>query len=246
LILTVSISSQDLRARLLRRVPDQPGWVETRGLLLLDRSEIWESDGGYVVRDPKFQLIALIGRRRLSTLARVLGQSLEPSTLITAIGDFDYVAEELPEFEGGKARIGVLPPGYVFSSGPEKEGRIRRVSSSDRGRFGGLPLRLQREVGERLGESPMMAAFVEGKPVSFCYAHRETETLWDVSIETLEQFQRRGLAMRCFNGLASWMAKERRKLPVWGAMEDNMASILLAEKLGFMWVTELAVFEEAR
>jgi RimJ/RimL family protein N-acetyltransferase len=219
--------------------------VETRALLLLDRSEIWEDDGGCVVRDPDLQLIALIGRPRLSLVARVSRRSSEPSTVIAPMGNFDYVAEGPAEFQDGKARVGVLPPGYVFSSSLEEEDCMRRVSRSDRDRFSGLPLRLQREVGDRLGECPMMAAFVEGKPVSFCYAHHETETLWDVSIETLEEFQRRGLATRCFHGLASRMAKKRGKLPVWGAMEDNLASIRLAEKLGFVWVTDLAVFEKS-
>jgi GNAT superfamily N-acetyltransferase len=240
----MGISSQDLRSRLLKQVPDRPGWVGTRALLLLDRSEIWESEGGYVVRDPKLQLIGLIGRPRLALVSEVSKQSSEPCTVIAPMEDFDYVAAGLSGFQGGKARVGVLPAGYVLSSNPEKEGCIRMVSRSDRDRFSGLPLRLQREVGDRLGESPMMAAFVEGKPVSFCYAHRETETLWDVSIETLEEFRRRGLATRCFHGLASRMADEHRKLPVWGAMEDNLASIHLAEKLGFVWVTDLAVFEQ--
>ncbi len=41
--------------------------------------------------------------------------------------------------------------------------------------------------------SPIAAAFADERPVSFCYSGWETETHWDVSIDTLDGYRRRGL-----------------------------------------------------
>ena len=80
---------------------------------------------------------------------------------------------------------------------------------------------------------PMAVALADGRPVSVCYAAFTTETLWDVSVETAEPYRRRGLAAACFRALAAHMG-ERGKLPTWGAMLDNPASLGLAAKLGFV------------
>ena len=61
----------------------------------------------------------------------------------------------------------------------------------------GLPpgLRAELEIASR--RSPVAASFVGGHPVSFCNAAAQTESLWDVSIDTLEEFRTRGHAARC-------------------------------------------------
>ena len=80
--------------------------------------------------------------------------------------------------------------------------------------------------------------------MSFCYAASETETLWDVSIDTLEPWRGRGLARACCELLISHMARHG-KSPVWGAVEGNFASMKMAERLGFRPVDTLTVFEPA-
>jgi RimJ/RimL family protein N-acetyltransferase len=77
--------------------------------------------------------------------------------------------------------------------------------------------------------------------VSFCYVAWETETLWDVSIDTLPSYRGRGLAVPAVFYLVALM-KEKRKQAVWGAEESNLASMRLAAKLGFAPVDRLAVF----
>jgi GNAT superfamily N-acetyltransferase len=72
----------------------------------------------------------------------------------------------------------------------------------------------------------------------------QTVSLWDISIDTLEPYRRRGHAARC----ASWMVDEMRrrdKEPVWAAEETNPPSMRLAARLGFVPVDELVLFRPA-
>ena len=69
-----------------------------------------------------------------------------------------------------------------------------------------------------------------------------TETLWDVGIDTLEGHRRKGHARACYLALASHLAAQGFS-PVWGAYEDNEASLAMAESLGFIPVDEFWVIE---
>jgi len=81
----------------------------------------------------------------------------------------------------------------------------------------------------------------EERPVAFCYAAVQTETLWDVAVDTLAEHRRRGLAAACFTALARHM-NDRGLSPVWGSLDDNVASMKLARKLGFVPVARLTSF----
>jgi predicted GNAT family acetyltransferase len=85
---------------------------------------------------------------------------------------------------------------------------------------------------------------VRDAPVSFCYVAAETESLWDVSIDTLAGHRRRGYAALCAAYLIEHMC-EKGKRPVWGAVESNAPSLGLAAKLGFVPVDRVFVFEPA-
>jgi predicted GNAT family acetyltransferase len=87
----------------------------------------------------------------------------------------------------------------------------------------------------------MAAVWADGRPVSFCYPVWQTETLWDVSIETLDGYRRRGLGARAARTLIRHMRRSGRS-PVWGALDTNAASRALAARLGFLETGGLAVF----
>ncbi|HZY45561.1 MAG TPA: GNAT family N-acetyltransferase, partial [Anaerolineae bacterium] len=90
--------------------------------------------------------------------------------------------------------------------------------------------------------SLIAATFVDKQPVSFCYVASETESLWDISIDTLSGSRRKGYAALCVAHMIRHM-QAQGKQPVWQAVEENPASWRLAQKLGFVPVDELALFE---
>ena len=87
----------------------------------------------------------------------------------------------------------------------------------------------------------MCAAWQDGLPVAFCYPVVQTETLWDVSIDTLEGYRHRGLGTRAARRMITRLL-EFGKWPVWGALESNQASRALAARLGFIEADRLTVF----
>ena len=89
--------------------------------------------------------------------------------------------------------------------------------------------------------SPIATGLDGARPVSFCYAASQTESLWDIAIDTLEEYRNFGHAARCVAYMVEYMCR-RGKTPVWGAEEWNRASLGLAAKLGFVPVDELVVF----
>ena len=64
----------------------------------------------------------------------------------------------------------------------------------------------------------------DGRAVAFCYPVLQTETLWDVSVDTLEGFRGRG-ACRARGARDDAVHAGPDKAPVWGALETNAASL---------------------
>jgi RimJ/RimL family protein N-acetyltransferase len=95
-----------------------------------------------------------------------------------------------------------------------------------------LPAELLADLESGANHSPIAATWVDGAPVSFCYAGTVTESIWDVALETLEPHRRRGYATSCATFMIHLMRDGGRE-PAWGALETNRASRRLADKLGF-------------
>ncbi|MCC7206401.1 MAG: GNAT family N-acetyltransferase [Anaerolineae bacterium] len=103
---------------------------------------------------------------------------------------------------------------------------------------------LREELLHVVAYSPLAALFIEDRPVSFCYAASQTESWWDVSIDTLAPHRRHGYADLCFAYLARHM-QTLGKAVVWQSLESNPASWQLALKLGLKLIDELACFRRA-
>ena len=82
-------------------------------------------------------------------------------------------------------------------------------------------------------EHRLVAASLAGEnAASFCCVGPETESLWGVGVITVEGHRREGHAAACSSFLICQM-DVREKRAVWGAVEENVASLQLAEKLAY-------------
>ncbi len=233
-------------SKLAARLPDQPRWVETRGMLLSGRCGLVGQPGpgpaDFLVRGTDFGLFCVAGCPDLSPLAPALDRHGGRAALCLPEAA-ERVAESLPGWTGAPAVIHTHPdPESVTEPGSAAGGSVSILSPRDAGSLGHVPEALRAEIVTALGFAHVAAAFDLGVPVSFCYAASETETLWDISIDTLEPWRGRGLARACCEFLIAHMIRHG-KSPVWGAVEENAASMKMAERLGFVPVDELAVFE---
>lgn len=87
--------------------------------------------------------------------------------------------------------------------------------------------------------SPIAASFVDNTPVAFCHAGAVTETWWDIAIDTVSEHRQKGHAARA----AAFMIGQMSQRPVWQSDVKNPPSWRLAEKLGFVAVDEVEMFE---
>jgi GNAT superfamily N-acetyltransferase len=201
-------------------MPDPPKEYARLAALLPDVPRFVETRGMLV--EGRCEVLGLEWKPRPSFVTRA-AEALPGWEALPVVAHLLGESERLPEAPEGAVR---------FLSGPEEIGR--------------LPPGLRAELERALrGGTPVAAAFVGGAPVSFCYAGWETEGLWDVSIDTLDRYRRRGYAAWC----AAYAIRHMRilgKQPAWHALESNTASMELAARLGFVPVDRFFLFEPAR
>lgn len=229
---------------MVRSLPDIPRWVETRSMLLRGSCEISgleeEEEPRFVVRDPEDVLISVVGRPGRDAIEEAVAREWEGDVVIAPPENGPHVAAALPGWRAVRATLHLLTDTDRLPRVPA--GSVRLLGSSDS--LDGLPPDLRSELRIAAGRSPIAVSLEDSRPVSFCYAAAQTESLWDISIDTLEEFRRRGHAARCVAFMVEHMGKEGLR-PVWGAEEWNRASLGLAARLGFVPVDKLLVFQPA-
>lgn len=248
-------------ARLAALLPDVPRFVETRGMLLGGDCEILglEEDAAgpsFVVRDGEEDLVCVVGYPAREAVAEAVAPIGNAGAVIAMPENVSRVAQAVPGREPQPAILHLLrPPRHLAGGLAERlpvateDEPVRLLSGPEELSLlpSGLRAELRAELERALRrDTPTVAAFVGVVPVSFCYVAAETEGLWDVSIDTLEEHRRQGHAARC----AAYMIRHMRdmvgKEPVWGAVESNAPSVGLAAKLGFVPVDRVFVFEPTR
>jgi GNAT superfamily N-acetyltransferase len=231
--------------RLLSAVPDRPKWVELRAMLLSGGCEIYGLEDGerlsFVARHAEMELVSVYGRPARDVIRHVISLAPSPEALLCLPDDRRHVAEALPEWRSELAIIYRLANSESLPEVPA--GAVRLLSSSEIEAMGHAPAELKEELIDAMEFSPVAATCVEELPVSFCYGGSQTESLWDISIDTLAEYRNRGYAALCVAFLIEYF-RRRDLAPVWGALESNVPSMRLAAKLGFTPVDKLVVFEE--
>jgi len=232
-------------ADLASALPDRPRWVETRGMLRSGRCEVvgapGPGPGDFLLRGTDFGLFCVAGEPDLEPLAESLAR-LGGRAVLCAPEAAGRVAAVVPaRWKPARVIVHALEGGDVPSGAPAESSAVM-LSPRDAAALGHVPEALREEIETALGYTHVAAVLDEGLPVSFAYASYETETLWDLSIDTLEGHRGRGFARLCCEFLIAHMSRHGKE-PVWGAVEENAASRRLAARLGFAPVDELAVFE---
>jgi len=226
--------------KLASTLPDNQLWLDTRGSLLSRPCELFGlTKESFVIRRFDTPLICVIGKPAISAIQEAVSKSVAEVEVLTYRESVAHVGSALSDWQEEAAII------HEFSNPPDiKEkitGQVRWANENEL-------LWLEDEFPELAKEllaaspfSPIAAFFVENKPVSFCWSTCESESLWDVSIETLPGYQRKGFAECCARFMIQHMFKNGKQ-PSWGALKSNTASLNLAKKLGFVRVAELYLF----
>ena len=226
--------------KLAATLPDNQLLLDTRGSLLSRPCELFGlTRESFVIRRYDTPLICVIGKPAISAIQEAVSKSVQEVEVLTYRESVVHVGSALSDWQEEAAII------HEFSNRLDIIEKLdRRVRLANENGLSGLKdefPELAKELLEAAPFSPIAAFFVGNKPVSFCYSTCESEFFWDVSIETLPNYQRKGFAEWCARFMIRHMFK-KDKQPSWGALKSNTASLNLAKKLGSVPVGELLLF----
>lgn len=241
---------EDRKTELLTHLEDLPALVEVRGLLRRGRTSLVPSEeraeSGFVLA-PDHDLAVAFGAPE-PALAEPLGAAAHRAGVEPGRLRLRAAPQVLEEWLAGGAVATGEPPSVVevLSWAGTTEGLSTQAARHETRLVeegsevaGDLPPRWRREL-EALEVWPAAAvALAGGMPVALAYAFVETETLWDVSVETEAPFRREGFGA-CAAAALTLERAEAGRWPVWSVASTNRASIALAQRLGFVPATRWA------
>ena len=237
-------AESELLIRLARALPDVARFVETRSMLLSGRGEVyWLEDSSslsFVARNLETGLISIIGKPPGDVIAKVVESGGKEGAVLAFEDNLELAQAALPGKRFERAILHHLERPDYLPKVPER--MVRFLTRVEVETLVEVPTELRDELLVESRHTRIAATVIDDKPVSFCYAGAVTESFWDVSIDTLEPYRKRGYAALAFAFLVVWFTRQG-KAPVWGAVESNQASRNLAARLGFNPVDELFVYE---
>lgn len=212
-------------------LPDEPRWVEAHGMAAAGDSWQQPCGGGIAIGHDRAALIVIAGDVGDGDPASALASAHPAHTILVAD---DAIAARL-RGDGrvvGRAILHTLPDPERL---PDDTGAIELPRDQA---LTHLPRPLAAELAH--ARSPVWTVFLDGLPVTFAYAPWQSARWFDVSVDTLASARQLGLATRCAAAMIRHHRADGRE-PVWGADEDNRASLALAHRLGFVACDELWV-----
>lgn len=219
---------------LLAEVPDEPVHIDFRGLLL-EGPELFGTASGALALRADGRLLAVFKRPQVPVLEAALRAARDDAEIVAPAGARRWLGRAL-EAEGERAFLHRIGKGGLRGAKALPEA----VLLDERAELTHLPDLLREEIETARRDRPVAAVLEDGRPVALCHPTLLTERYWDVSIETLPGHRRGGRATAAFLRLEEEMRGSGRQ-PVWGAVESNVASLRLAETLGFERVGEIAL-----
>jgi hypothetical protein len=196
-------------------LPDEPRWVEAHGIAADPTS--WRRDGA-------------VGSERAKLAVIVSPRAADPVALQRELPGYTILTGTEPPVPHGKAILHTLPDPDAL---PDLEGAVLLGDAP----LDGVPPELAEELA---AAERVWAAWVDGAPVAFAYAPWRSPRLFDVSVDVLPSARQLGLGTL----VAAAMIRDERaagREPVWGADEDNTASLRLAARLGFVAMDQIFV-----
>lgn len=236
--MTLDARHEELAAAL----PDLPRWVGPRGLLLERRGELLTGPegtrgAGYVVLERDGREAFAVHRPTAALAAALLARD-EVASLFVPLDNAEPWRAPLAGWREESAIVHIHP---APASLPAPRHATRLLTLADVEDFARLPPELAADLTRALGRGPVAGAFEADRAVSFAHAAYRTESWFDLSIDTLDEHRRQGLATSAAAFLIRHMLQSGRR-PVWGALDADTASLAMARKYGFRAVDRLSAF----
>lgn len=218
-------------------LPDVPRWIEAHGIAADPDGWRRELGGGFAVGSERARLIVVAGDAGAAEVA-ALARELPHHTLLVPIERGDLAAATGRRVV--RALLHTLPGDGRTALDGDAADTAGAVTLPADASLAHLPAGLAEELEAARPHRTIWTAFLDGVPVSFAYAPWRSARWFDVSVDTLPEA--RGLGLGRLVAVAMIRGEQALgRAPVWGADEDNAASLRLAHGLGFVQVDELWV-----
>lgn len=207
-------------------LPDEPRWVEAHGIAADPAHWRTALGDGFAVGHDEAKLVVIAGNADRAAAAE-LARKYPQHTIL-----FDK-SEWAPAFGRpcGRAILHTLSdPADV----PDLEGAVLVDDATP------LPDGLRDELSWAKARGPVFTVYLDGQPAAFAYAPWRSARYFDVSVDTVPGARQLGLGTIVSAAMIQYERAQGRE-PVWGADEDNIASLRLAKRLGFVPVDEIWV-----
>jgi GNAT superfamily N-acetyltransferase len=202
--------------------------------MVLDFQSSPQAQGAIFQQD--IGLAVIVGTPDAQLLAQVAELADE---LICPINNAKYMEQAFQNWSREDASLMQLPDSIdpaelaVAPSNNTEDTQIRILKPEELEQIGDIPEPLREELKLELDAGTRIYSTIHhSDPVAFCFPASCSESLWDVSLDTLSGYRRAGYAEQCVRYAIRAMA-EKGYAPVWGVVDSNHASRALAEKLGF-------------
>lgn len=208
-------------------LPDIPRWVEAHGIATSDAG--WRRDwaGGFALGHDAARLAVIAGEPAIEDVRRFASEVAGHAVLVELEREGVARALERDGRRVAKAILHTLPSPELL---PDLEGAERLAAKAG---LAHVPADVADEIERARGTRDVWAAWVDERPVAFAYAPWRSGAWFDISVDTLSEARQLGLGTI----VAAAMIRAERaagREPVWGADEDNAASLRLAARLGFV------------
>ena len=234
---------RSINKTILNVLPDIPRWIEARSMLIRNKGIAMGFEEGQnnfpqgVLYQEDIGLGVIVGKPSADLIFQLSELADEIICPEDHSGHFSEAFEDWT-YEGAD----LYQQKTTFTASINTAIKPAWLKQSDLDRAEGISKPLLDELQEELmAGTEIFFASADNQPASFCFACAKTESFWDVSIETITKFQRRGLARQCFQ-MAYQEMNRHSLIPIWAAVDSNTASKAMAENLGFEPKDRLMVF----
>jgi GNAT acetyltransferase len=233
-----------LARTLAAAIPDEPRWIDIRGMLLSHRPEITGGDTldtGFVVRvvHNAVSCVGVVGRPDVQAIRDAVANVTTLTPVVCQTENAAHVRSALGGWVDEPAIVHTLLPDARALPNQSREG-ARLLAADESSLLSHLPRGLKHEMTAAVSMVPLAASFDGEVPVAFCYPVWLTESWWDVSIDTIEAYRRRGHALAAMQ-LMTGVMRDTGREPIWSALASNTPSLRLAQKIGFTPVGQVTV-----
>jgi ribosomal protein S18 acetylase RimI-like enzyme len=217
----------DLRDQLLALLTDGPATVQMRALLELGETQLFGTVEGAAFAHAEAALGVLIGRPTEKTLRELTLCGLPPELVAhepVELAGYTWEAVSLST-EGPSTSLRLSG----FDQLRSRRAESRRLSPAQ------WPLvspKLSETLAIAMERRAVFFEAVDEQPVAFAWAPLKSEHWFDLHVETMPAFRRRGLGRNVVRAVIAHERNEGRS-PVWGAAASNTAAVALGRSLGF-------------